>query len=549
MPKLDLTRAHRIKNSQGTFAALKASGVSWASAPFPAAPIDSVVFIGASHEEFMFGNNYLTSPQGTATNHLKTLGHALPVYGHAKGGTRVNVAAQYYSEARAAYPNALIVMQFGGNDVTAVRPYPGGEDTIKAGLAALLTVAKGDPNFYPASLTFRDYDDLTFQDPSRGSKPYNENIFLPWIAANFPHAMGAGGRPKIDNYRIVLQNFDAWLQADNIHMTGAGNDAFRKWYVERVADILNGVVPAEIPERVYVPPSPQAPAVTKAASVSGGTTVGSVLTADPGTASGNPAATPAYQWDLDGTILTGETGKTYTRPATVGAVPGVTVTWSNGVEPAATSRATAAASTAVVVAPEPEPGAPYPLSIINFTGETYTATYRVPHNEVFGNIVTVNPNPIPQIVDVNNNPTGMALSVAYTGNPTISASAPGRGSNQNGITTGLPSYAGQLMSKEVVAGNAYVTNGVTMVMDLSGMVPGASYEFGMVGSRGGVADARYTTLTIGGVATTWNTTEATPIERKVTVPADANGKMRIVLATQAGSTFAYLNGLSIQRVP
>lgn len=507
------------------------------------APIDSVVIIGASHENAMFGKN-LTTPHSASTNLLKSLGHNLPVYGYATGGARLLVADDHYSAARAAHPNALIIAQFGGNNVSDSRPYPGGVDLFNAGLADLLALAKDDTRFYHASMTFRDYDDTTFQNPQNGSKPYNENLLIPWIAANFPQAIGAAGRPKLDYYRYVLKDFENLLEADNIHFTTAGYANFRTWIINRVADILNGVTPAEIPERVYVPPvesAQQAPSVTSQPTISGETTVGATLTATAGTASGTPAPTATYQWYLDGAIQTGQTGVNFTRPAAVGAVPSVTVTWSNGVNPAASASVNAPASTAAASTPTV-----YPLSIINFTGSAY-ATGRVPTNEVFGNEATVNANPLANIVDVDGNPTGMSLAHSYTGNPVVGTTAPGRGSHNAGNYTTFGAYNKQLMAGEIVRAGAYVTSGVTMVLSLSGMVPGASYEFGFVASRN-AADVRNTILTIGGVATTWNTSEATPIERKVTVPAGSDGKLSVVLAPQAGTTFAYLNGLSIQRM-
>ena len=62
------------------------------------------------------------------------------------------------------------------------------------------------------------------------------------------------------------------------------------------------------------------------------------------------------------------------------------------------------------------------------------------------------------------------------------------------------------------------------------------------------ADVRNTTVTIAGVATTWNTSEATPQERKVTVTAAADGTIPIIVQP-AGTALAYLGGLSIRRLP
>lgn len=419
--------------------------------PAPPPPIDAVVMMGASLKNSMFGKS-LTTPHAAATNLLAAAGHNLPVYGWATNGAQLDDAVLHYNQIRAAFPNALILCHLvGGGNVTSVRPYPGGQSEFNTRLAQLAAAAEGDDRFYPASITFRDYDDTTFITPANGSKPYNENIVIPWIAANFPHAIGAGGRPKLDYYRRVLESFESWLVADNIHLTSTGISEFRQWIIARTVDLLNGVTPAEITERVYVaPPTPE---------------------------------------------------------------------------------------------PEPQP-TQYPLSIINFTGEGYNA--QAPRNNVMGNSATLNPNPLTNILDVNGNPTGLRLSHGYTGNPALSPTAPGRGANPNGNVGSLPSYNGTLLSASIVGASAYVTSGVTMLLTISGAVPGAQYEFGMVGSRN-AADVRNTRVTIAGTPTIWNTSEATPQERRVTVTAAADGTIPIVVATE-GSTYAYLGGLSIRRL-
>lgn len=415
-------------------------------------PIDSVVVIGASLMNSMFGRS-LSTPHATATSLLAAAGHDLPVYGWATNGAQLADAPSHYEAARAAFPNALILSHFGGGNVTSIRPYPGGQAAFEAGLAGYLAATAGDLRFYPASMSFRDYDDTTFITPANGSKPYNENLLIPWIAANFPHAMAPYGRPKLDYYRRVLESFETWLQADNIHLTaGAGVPQSRGWIIDRVADLLEGITPAEITERVYVAPEPE---------------------------------------------------------------------------------------------PEPEPGA-YPLSIVNFTGEAFGSEFQAPRNNVFGNAATVNPNPLPNILDVNGATTGLSMSHAYTGNPAIGATAPGRGANSAGNIGGLPAYNGTLLSASIVGSSAYITTGVTMLMTISGAVPGAQYEFGMVGSRN-AADVRNTTVTIAGTATTWNTSEATPQERRVTVTAAGDGTIPIAVAP-AGAALAYLGGLSIRRL-
>jgi hypothetical protein len=61
--------------------------------------------------------------------------------------------------------------------------------------------------------------------------------------------------------------------------------------------------------------TPRPPANTTAPAITGNTTVGSVLTCSPGTWSGYPAPTFAYQWTLDGVDIAGAVASTYTSLA------------------------------------------------------------------------------------------------------------------------------------------------------------------------------------------------------------------------------------------
>ena len=409
------------------------------SEPLP--EIDAVVFIGASHEFAMFGKN-LTTPNSEATSMLLAKGYDLPVYGWATSGARIADADIHYQAAREAFPNALIISQFGGNDVSDSRPYPGGNTLINQGLSDLLNLAQNDANFYPASLTFRDYDDTTFQNPNNGSKPYNENIFIPWINTNFPHAMAPYGRPKIDLYRFVLDNYENLLSADNVHFTTSGYAALKQFYIDRVADVLGDIVPTEIVERVYVAP-----------------------------------------------------------PAGSGL-----------------------------------------LSIINFHNGPSTAVAGT--NNLNGTSSSVEMSRA-NIVDTSGVNTGMSLVITSDGT-SGSTTDPGFGGGNTGRTN-LPAYNGQLAAGPITAGFYYVTATPTMTLTVSGAVPNATYEVGMIGSRNATA-ARQTTFTVQGVATTWDAAEAIPQERKVTVQANAQGQIVMTLKATGGSTFAYISGISLQRL-
>jgi hypothetical protein len=96
-----------------------------------------------------------------------------------------------------------------------------------------------------------------------------------------------------------------------------------------------------------------APVFSAAPSISGATTVGSVLTASSGTASGSP--TFAYQWNRNNTSISGATSSTYTlQSADGGYTLTVTVTATNsGGAASATSAATGVITAAPATSTQP----------------------------------------------------------------------------------------------------------------------------------------------------------------------------------------------------
>ena len=91
-----------------------------------------------------------------------------------------------------------------------------------------------------------------------------------------------------------------------------------------------------------------APTTTTQPSITGGATVGSVLTLAEGAASGTPAPTSAIQWLRGSTAISGATGTTYTLVSgDVGQSISARVTWTNSAgSVSATSNAIAAQATA-----------------------------------------------------------------------------------------------------------------------------------------------------------------------------------------------------------
>ena len=226
---------------------------------------DGVVVIGASLMNSVYGKDLLT-PNAAATQRLSALlGRPMPVYGYATASSYFADGVQYYKDARAAFPKALIVMHSGGNNVSSTRPYSNLTQTQinnwQYTIQDLVMAAFGDKRFYPMSLSFRAYgnpssDRSVFVNPDLGSKPFNEKILIPAFKNYWDHSVDRlTGRPLMDFYRFILSDYENMLVADGVHLTTNGQQKVREWMMSRVADIILGNVISGIPERVYDPTS------------------------------------------------------------------------------------------------------------------------------------------------------------------------------------------------------------------------------------------------------------------------------------------------------
>lgn len=98
-------------------------------------------------------------------------------------------------------------------------------------------------------------------------------------------------------------------------------------------------------------PAYVAPAFDGESSISGGTSEGSVLTANPGPVSGNPSPEVSYSWLVDDVYVPNAFSRTFARPDGVGSVPSVEITLENGIGNPAVRRIAAEATTPRVAAP------------------------------------------------------------------------------------------------------------------------------------------------------------------------------------------------------
>lgn len=142
------------------------------------------------------------------------------VAGHQVADTIGALAAAKSAHAATEGANVYVV-HTGGNNVSANRPYPGGNGAFAADYDTLIAAAlQGGDQVIPLPLTFRHYANTVVQgvNEAEGSAPYNDQIILPRIAAHAPDWMDAA-RPHVDPYAFAIANQDLML-ADGIHGYG-----------------------------------------------------------------------------------------------------------------------------------------------------------------------------------------------------------------------------------------------------------------------------------------------------------------------------------------
>lgn len=202
-----------------------------------------------------------------------------------------------------------VLIHLGGNDVSQNRPYTSAQDStvvaqMKSGLETIInTIESNGWDWVLSDLTFRDYDNLTYGDvtaEARGALPYIERVHQVINAARHPARIHADGRSWADFYTLLWNNYETWLQTDNVHMTALAEAPFRSWIVDNVIyPVATGVAPTPLIKIEYVAPEPEVPAPSS--FLVGDAVVvafGSAVASDPST------NIPRYPWtDVDGTVI------------------------------------------------------------------------------------------------------------------------------------------------------------------------------------------------------------------------------------------------------
>lgn len=504
-----------------------------------------MVIFGASQERDLFGDPSLTTQSASGTSDM-----GIPVYTLAVSGTGItdtNGARKQIADALAQWPTPgetlFLIGSVSGNPITAV--IAGGlsdaeADAIAADYNSMLNLF-GDhlPHVHALQTSFRSYTNhgfsgsQLFDNPDLGSANLNDRL-TPIFQSRLNQSLYyANGDSMVDWYDLTRNNYETWIR-DGIHHTTALLPTIRQTLTSRLRAALDGTPPAAV-----VPAARPALAALIATASAPNATVG--------TAYSYAVGRLFNLWDAPYTVTGLPAWATLSRNAlgqfTVTGTPTEAASLSIAIT-ASVAGVTRTSTISLTVAAAGAGGTAGPLSIINFHNGPSTAVAGT--NNLNGTSTGVELS-VANLVDVNGVATGLSFQITAPQGAAIgSTTDPAIGGGNTGRTN-LPAYNGQLLSGQITGGFYYVTATPVLPMVLSGAVAGATYEVGMVGSRS-VTDARETTLRVQGTPTTWNAAEDPPQERRVTVQADAQGRINMELEATGSSTFGYISGLSFRRL-
>lgn len=219
-----------------------------------------VVFVGASIIEQTFGSDF-TQRNSAVEDLFQDRGVAVEVYANAVGGSEALDVQTLLMEAMTTFTeDTLFFVHAGGNNVTASRPYPGDATALSEDLTGLIDIAATRPGSVILSdLTFRDYDATTAADEAAGTKPYNDNIYLPLFQARKADLMERAyyddGTPVSCLYEWSYANRSVYLSEDNVHpVDPEGRGLLQAWLADRLAPLCLGQpAPAQVERAVLAP--------------------------------------------------------------------------------------------------------------------------------------------------------------------------------------------------------------------------------------------------------------------------------------------------------
>lgn len=185
-------------------------------------------YFGASTVNLLGASFIDNVPDSVMVDHLAAVGFTGTVKVYATASTTsadwTNQLAAARAENAGTKGNNLYIIDFGGNDVSQNRPYPGGAANLASNITALLNEIENDGDKYIfMPISFRYYSGVVdagwnILDESLGSMPYNENVMYPLIKERKDKFWNIdANKPYIDTYNWSKSQKHLVNTSDGIH--------------------------------------------------------------------------------------------------------------------------------------------------------------------------------------------------------------------------------------------------------------------------------------------------------------------------------------------
>lgn len=187
-----------------------------------------MVFFGASIMEETFKTNLSEVQESLMQNGIPAYCYAYTNRGF-DSNQMISVANQVIGDLSSSVNKKMVIIHWGGNDVTNYGPYPGGSYDLNLNCREMLQ------NFLNAGFEIA-LSDITYRIPptSNPSEPYNQNIMNPIITdfADVPLSL----------YNLSFENQSDWFDVDGVHPSTAGEVMNRNLIVSEVITYVNNKV-------------------------------------------------------------------------------------------------------------------------------------------------------------------------------------------------------------------------------------------------------------------------------------------------------------------
>ena len=240
--------------------------LSGGASPTPLVPFDfdRLVTMGDSITNHL-GDT--TSERLTLQRYVSlTYGKTITYQNEAVSGSKAADALAKLPTVLASLPGGETVLFYvntGFNDCSALQPYsdadsPDLEQLDEDYRALIQGIKTAGHKVIVGSVHFGTYGVNTgspnyYDNPERGSLPFNDAIFFPAIFDLSPESMNADGRPIIDMYRLDYNDFPVLARLDGIHYQLMPQVYQRYWIIDRVMTWAAGTRPAPIAQSTTDP--------------------------------------------------------------------------------------------------------------------------------------------------------------------------------------------------------------------------------------------------------------------------------------------------------